>query len=191
MIRGPLTIWTIGHSTRSIEEFLGLLKAHNIESLVDVRHFPGSRRYPHFGKEQLAKTLREAAIEYHHLPELGGRRRPQAHSHNTAWRNDAFRGYADYMQTEAFADGIQRLLDLARQTRVAIMCAEAVWWRCHRGLIADYLKANGHEVLHIQSATKAEEHPFTSAARILDGKLSYEAATPEAELPLLSAFEPC
>src|SRR5256885_247558 len=165
MKRGPLTIWTIGHSTRSIEAFLALLKTHNIEALVDVRHFPGSRRYPHFDKEQLAETLSRAGIEYHHLPQLGGRRRPQAHSTNTAWRNEAFRGYADYMQTRAFTEGISRLLDIARDKRVAIMCAEAVWWRCHRGLIADYLKANGHEVLHIQSPTKAEEHPFTSAAR--------------------------
>jgi uncharacterized protein (DUF488 family) len=184
MKRGPLTIWTIGHSTRTIEDFLTLLKAHHIESLVDVRHFPGSRRYPHFGKEQLAEKLSRVGVEYHHLPQLGGRRRPQAHSPNTAWRNEAFRGYADYMHTGAFADGIIHLLDIARRRRVAIMCAEALWWRCHRGLIADYLKANGHEVLHIQSATKAEEHPFTSAARIVNGKLSYEATSAEAELPL-------
>lgn len=179
-----VTIWTIGHSTRSIEDFLALLKAHNIESLVDVRHFPGSRRYPHFGKEQLAGRLKKAGIEYHHLPELGGRRRAQVNSPNTMWRHEAFRGYADYMQTPAFAEGIGRLLEFAERKRVAIMCAEAVWWRCHRGLISDYLKAGGHEVLHIQSATKAEEHPFTSAARIVNGKLSYEAANAEAELPL-------
>lgn len=178
------TIWTIGHSTRSIDEFLALLKAHKIEALVDVRHFPGSRRYPHFGKEQLGRVLMEADIEYHHLPELGGRRRPQVHSVNTAWRNEAFRGYADYMQTKAFAQGIRRLLEISCQKRVAMMCAEAVWWRCHRGLIADYLKANGHEVLHIQSATRADEHPFTAAARIVNGKLSYEASATEAELPL-------
>jgi uncharacterized protein (DUF488 family) len=180
----PVTIWTVGHSTRSIEEFLALLKAHDIESLVDVRHFPGSRRYPHFGKEQLARALRQAGIDYHHLPELGGRRRPQKHSPNTAWRNEAFRGYADYMQTEAFTEGIRCLRDFARRQRVAIMCAEAVWWRCHRGLIADHLKASGNKVLHIQSATKAEEHPFTSAARIVNGKLSYLAPATEAELPL-------
>ena len=151
---------------------------------MDVRHFPGSRRYPHFNKEQLAESLSKAGIEYHHLAQLGGRRRPRPGSHNTAWRNEAFRGYADYMETNAFAEGINRLLDLARKKRVAIMCAEAVWWRCHRSLIADYLKARGHQVLHIQSATKAEEHPFTSAARIVDGKLSYQAPLVEAELPL-------
>jgi uncharacterized protein (DUF488 family) len=161
-----------------------LLKAHHIESLVDVRHFPGSRRYPQFNKEQLAESLAKVGIEYHHLLKLGGRRRTRPDSHNTAWRNEAFRGYADYMETKPFAEGIASLLELARKKRVAIMCAEAVWWRCHRGLIADYLKAQGHKILHIQSATKAEEHPFTAAARIVNGKLSYQAAAVEAELPL-------
>jgi uncharacterized protein (DUF488 family) len=184
MAKEVLTIWTIGHSTRTIEDFIALLKAHEIESLVDVRHFPGSRRYPHFNKEQLGGSLLKAGIEYHHLPQLGGRRRPRPDSHNTAWRNDAFRGYADYMETDAFAEGITFLLELARKKRVAIMCAEAVWWRCHRSLISDYLKASGHEVLHIQSSTKAEGHPFTTAARIVDGKLSYQAPVAEAELPL-------
>jgi len=179
-----VTIWTIGHSTRSIEDFLALLKAYAIESLVDVRHFPGSRRYPHFGKEQLAAFLAKNGIEYHHIVELGGRRRSRPDSPNTAWRNEAFRGYADYMETNGFAHGIARLIDLARGKRVAIMCAEAVWWRCHRSLISDYLKARGHKILHIQSATKAEEHPYTSAARIVNGKLSYQAANVEAELPL-------
>jgi uncharacterized protein (DUF488 family) len=184
MAEKALTIWTIGHSTRPIDEFLALLKAHHIESLVDVRHFPASRRYPHFGKERLAEFLAKAGIEYHHLLRLGGRRRPQPDSHNTGWRNEAFRGYADYMETNAFAEGIDCLLDLVDNKRVALMCAEAVWWRCHRGLIADHLKARGHEVLHIQSTTSAQEHPFTSAARIVNGKLSYQAAAVEAELPL-------
>ena len=184
MAEEALTIWTIGHSTRTIEDFLALLKAHNIESLVDVRHYPGSRRYPQFNKEPLADTLAKAGIDYHHLLKLGGRRRPRADSRNTAWRNDAFRGYADYMASEAFADAIQCLIEFARNKRVAIMCAEAVWWRCHRSLIADYLKAQGHKVLHIQSATKAQEHPFSSAARIVNGKLSYQAAAVETELPL-------
>jgi len=184
MAEEVLTIWTIGHSTRTIEDFVALLNAHRIESLVDVRHFPGSRRYPQFNKELLADSLAKGGIEYHHLIQLGGRRRPHPNSHNSAWRNEAFRGYADYMATNSFAQGIDGLLVLARKKRTAIMCAEAVWWRCHRSLIADYLKARGHEVLHIQSATKAEEHPFTSAARIVDGKLSYQLATVEAELPL-------
>lgn len=184
MAQEPLTIWTIGHSTRTIEDFLELLRAHKIELLVDVRHFPGSRRFPHFNKEPLANCLRKVGIEYHHLPKLGGRRRSRPNSQNTAWRNEAFRGYADHMETETFAQGITSLLGLAAKKRVAIMCAEAVWWRCHRGLIADYLKAQGHRVLHIQSATKAEEHPFTAAARMLIGKLSYQATAVEVELPL-------
>jgi uncharacterized protein (DUF488 family) len=132
----------------------------------------------------LAESLAKVGIEYHHLLKLGGRRRPRPDSHNTAWRNEAFRGYADYMESQAFADGIKQLLELAGNKRLAIMCAEAVWWRCHRGLIADYLKAHGHKVLHILSLTKTEEHPFTSAARIVNGKLSYEATAVEAELPL-------
>ena len=184
MAEEALTIWTVGHSTRSIEDFLTLLKAHNIESLVDVRHYPGSRRYPQFNKEHLAESLAKVGIDYHHLLKLGGRRRPRPDSRNTAWRNEAFRGYADYMESEAFAEGIRGLINFAQEKRVAIMCAEAVWWRCHRSLITDYLKAHGHKVLHIQSATKAEEHPFTSAARIVNGKLSYQAAEAEAELPL-------
>jgi uncharacterized protein (DUF488 family) len=184
MAEENLTIWTIGHSTRAIEDFLALLKAHKIESLVDVRHFPGSRRYPHFNKEELAESLSKAGIEYHHLAQLGGRRRPRPDSHNTAWRNEAFRGYADYIETNAFSEGITHLLDLAGNKRIAIMCAEAVWWRCHRSIIADYLKAHGHQVIHIQSATRAEDHPFTSAAQIVDGKLSYRAPLVEAELPL-------
>jgi uncharacterized protein (DUF488 family) len=184
MAEEALTFWTIGHSTRSIEDFFALLKARNIELLVDVRHYPGSRRYPQFNKEPLAESLAKVGIDYHHLLKLGGRRRPRPDSRNTAWRNEAFRGYADYMESEAFGEGIKSLIDVARNKRVAIMCAEAVWWRCHRSLIADYLKAHGHEVLHIQSATKVEEHPFTSAARIVNGKLTYQAAAVEAELPL-------
>ena len=142
-------IWTIGHSTRTLEEFIGLLQAQEIRVVADVRHYPGSRRVPHFNKEPLAKSLAAAGIEYVHLPELGGRRRARVDSPNTAWRNEAFRGYADYMMTPAFRTGIERLLDLAGRSRTAILCAEAVWWRCHRGLIADDLKVAGHEVTHI------------------------------------------
>jgi uncharacterized protein (DUF488 family) len=184
MAEEALTIWTIGHSTRTIEDFLALLKAHNIESLVDVRHYPGSRRFPQFNKEPLAECLAKAGIDYHHLLKLGGRRRSRPDSRNTAWRNDAFRGYADYMESEAFAEGIKSLIEFAHHKRVAIMCAEAVWWRCHRSLIADYLKAHSHKVLHILSATKVEEHPFTSAARIVNGMLTYQSPTVETELPL-------
>ena len=168
-----LQIWTLGHSTRSIEDFLALLRSQEIAALADVRQFPGSRRYPHFGREQLSDSLARAGIEYVHFSELGGRRKALPDSPNTAWRNEAFRGYADYMMTDAFRAGIQRLLELACRKRTAIMCAEALWWRCHRSLISDYLKAAGHTVIHILGDGKTEEHPFTSAATIVGGKLSY------------------
>ncbi len=168
-----LSIWTIGHSTLSIEDFVERLGSFQIQALVDVRSFPGSRRYPQFNKEDLAQSLAAAGIEYRHIRELGGRRRARPDSQNLAWRNESFRGYADYMETEDFASGIARLLDVAGKQRTAIMCAEAVWWRCHRSMISDYLKANGAEVIHIMAPAKSEEHPFTSAARIVNGKLSY------------------
>lgn len=168
-----VTVWTIGHSTRPLAEFLAALKSEEIKTLVDVRSFPGSRRYPQFGKEQLAASLAAAQIQYEHFSELGGRRRARPDSRNIAWRNEAFRGYADYMETEDFKRGIERLLQVARGRRTAIMCAEAVWWRCHRGLISDYLKAGGVEVIHILDAEHSKPHPFTPAARIVDGELSY------------------
>ena len=168
-----MKIWTVGHSTRSGEGFVQILLAHGVEVLVDVRTFPGSRRYPQFNRDALAENLALQKIRYHHEPRLGGRRKPRADSHNSAWRNEQFRGYADHMETEEFKRGVQELLELAAEKRVAIMCAEAVWWRCHRSLISDYLKAKGHEVIHILDEKKTEEHPFTSAARIIDGDLSY------------------
>ena len=170
---GSLTIFTFGHSTRSGEEFVEILKAHGVEVLVDVRTFPGSRRYPQFNRDALRETLAQAGVEYRHEPRLGGRKAPRADSHNTAWRNPQFRGYADHMETDVFRKGVEELLELARDARVAVMCAEAVWWRCHRSLLADYLKAAGHKVIHILDEKKTEEHPFTSAARIVDGQLSY------------------
>lgn len=166
-------IWTIGHSTHTIEQFIALLTAHAIGAVADVRLLPGSKRYPQFNAETLAESLRAADIRYEHFRELGGRRKPRPDSRNTAWRNESFRGYADYMETHEFGEAIGKLLDLANATPTAIMCAEAVWWRCHRALISDYLKVRGHEVLHIVSATKTEPHPFTSAARVIDGELSY------------------
>jgi uncharacterized protein (DUF488 family) len=169
-----LTLWTIGHSNRSIEDFIALLQSERIEILVDVRQFPSSRTCPQFGEEALRKSLAEAGLGYQHLVELGGRRRARPDSHNVAWRNDSFRGYADYMETPAFADGVERLVTIARERRAAIMCSEAVWWRCHRSLIADYLKVRGAQVRHILSLTKVQKHPYTSAARIIDGRLSYE-----------------
>ena len=167
-------IWTIGHSTRNIDVFISLLEENGIRVLVDVRSLPGSKRYPQFNKERLAEALKEPGIRYAHFPELGGRRKSKPDSRNTAWRNASFRGYADYMETEEFRKGIERLLDLAREAGpAAIMCAEAVWWRCHRSLISDYLKARGIDVMHILDANKVEPHPFTSAARIVKGKLNY------------------
>ena len=168
-----MKVWTVGHSTRAEEEFLKILKAHGVQVLVDVRTFPGSRRYPQFNRDALSESLMNAGIEYKHEPRLGGRRAPRADSHNTAWRNPQFRGYADHMETEVFRKGVEDLLELARDAPVAVMCAEAVWWRCHRGLLADYLKAAGHTVAHIIDDKKSEEHPFTPAARIVDGELSY------------------
>jgi uncharacterized protein (DUF488 family) len=170
----PITIWTIGHSTRSTEEFQNLLHSHSIEVLVDVRTYPGSRRYPHFNRENLASMLPSSGVEYIHLPQLGGRRTPRKDSRNTAWNNAGFRGYADHMESSEFKEGIDTLLQLARERQTAVMCAEALWWRCHRGLIADFLKSHGLNVIHIIDAKKTEEHPYTPAARIVEGKLSYE-----------------
>lgn len=166
-------VWTTGHSTRTRAEFLGMLASSRIEALADVRRFPGSRKYPWFNQEALRGSLSEVGIEYKAIPNLGGRRRPRPDSRNDAWRNESFRGYADYMETTEFQEGIVRLLELARRKRTAIMCSEAVWWRCHRSLIADYLKASGIDVWHIMAESKTEAHPYTSAARIKDGKLSY------------------
>lgn len=166
-------IWTIGHSTRSIEEFIAILKSFDLQVLVDVRSFPGSRRYPHFNRESLRESLSGEGIDYIHCPELGGRRRARPDSHNVAWRNESFRGYADYMETEGFRAAIEQLVEVANDRRCVVMCAEAVWWRCHRSLISDYLKVRGVNVAHVTNAHKSEEHPFTSAARITDGVLSY------------------
>jgi uncharacterized protein (DUF488 family) len=169
-----MRIWTIGHSTRTIEKFISLVAEHGIKSLADVRLLPGSKRYPQFNKETLGDSLGKSGICYEHFPELGGRRKPREDSPNTAWRNESFRGYADYMETEGFDKGVKRLLDLSADAGpTAIMCAEAVWWRCHRALISDYLKARGIEVIHILDAKKTEPHPFTSAAHIVEGRLSY------------------
>ncbi|HEU5312501.1 MAG TPA: DUF488 domain-containing protein [Candidatus Udaeobacter sp.] len=167
-------IWTIGHSTRAIDIFISLLCEHEIRLLADVRSWPGSKRFPQFNKEALSKSLKEHGIRYEHFPELGGRRKPRTESKNTAWRNASFRGYADYMETKEFSKGIERLLDLTSAAGpAAIMCAEAVWWRCHRSLISDYLKIRGIEVIHILGPNKTEPHPFTSAAHLVNGTLSY------------------
>ncbi|MEP6636217.1 MAG: DUF488 domain-containing protein [Acidobacteriota bacterium] len=178
------TVWTVGHSTHTADDFIKILKAHEISALVDVRSFPGSRRYPHFNQQELAGSLRTASINYHHLPSLGGRRRPLPNSRNTAWRNASFRAYADYMESPEFKDGIQQLLVLACADRTAIMCAEALWWRCHRGLVSDYLKAHGSLVLHIMNEANEEPHPYTSAANVINGELSYVEVADEQQLTL-------
>jgi uncharacterized protein (DUF488 family) len=172
----PAIVWTIGHSTRTLEEFIGLLRAYRIEAIADVRRFPGSRRYPYFASEALAESLPAHDVAYQWLPKLGGRRKVQPGSPNTAWRNASFQGYADYTATDEFAEGLEALLALATQRRTAMMCAEAVWWRCHRSLVSDVLKVRGIEVIHIMDAIHSTEHPYTSPARIVDGKLSYAPA---------------
>ena len=167
-------IWTVGHSTRSAEEFGEILRAHGIEVLVDVRTYPGSRRYPQFNREALAEQLASEKIRYQHEPRLGGRRTPRADSHNTTWRNAQFRGYADHMETDDFKNGVRELLELASTKRVAIMCAEAVWWRCHRRIVADYLMAAGEAVFHIMGPKKVEPARLTRGASIdAGGMLTY------------------
>lgn len=148
-------IFTIGHSTRPIDEFLGMLEGHGIRNLVDVRTIPRSRHNPQFNREELSRALHNLGLHYRHLPALGGLRKPRRDSMNTAWRNESFRGYADYMQTAPFQEALELLVDLGRKEPTAIMCAEAVPWRCHRSLIADALLARGIEVLEIASATRA------------------------------------
>jgi uncharacterized protein (DUF488 family) len=167
------TIWTIGHSTRTLEEFISMLKSFNIEQVADIRSFPGSRRYPHFNKEALEVSLPDNGIHYVHLKELGGRRKAKADSVNTTWRNEAFRGYADYMETDAFKEGVKELENMALKQRTAYMCSEAVWWRCHRSMVSDYLKAHAWNVFHIMGVGKAEEHSYTAPAKIVNGELSY------------------
>jgi len=167
-------IWTIGHSTRTIDELTAMLQSFRIELVADVRSYPGSRRYPQFNKEALQISLAKNNIEYVHLPELGGRRKANPDSKNTMWRHDAFRGYADYMETDNFKKAIEQLQSLAHKQQTAYMCSEAVWWRCHRSLISDYLKSIGWTVMHIMGIGKEEEHPYTSAARLVNGVLSYE-----------------
>ena len=169
----PITIWTIGHSTRTEDKFKDILLAHEIRALVDVRSYPGSRRLPHFNKENLSVSLPRIGIEYYHEPRLGGRRRPRKDSKNTGLRNDGFRGYADHMETPEFREGNEVLLDIAKSKRTAFMCAEAVYLRCHRSLISDYLQTLGHTLIHIVDANSVKEHFYTSAARVSKGKLSY------------------
>jgi uncharacterized protein (DUF488 family) len=178
-------ILTIGHSTRPIAEFLKFLRQHDVERLVDIRTIPRSRRNPQFNGDALAKSLAREGLECAHLKELGGLRRPRPDSVNTGWRNASFRGYADYMQTEEFEEGVRRLLLLSGEVRCALMCAEAVPWRCHRSLLADALVARGIGVEHILSGRRREAHHLTPFAKIANGRVVYPA---KAELETRASF---
>jgi len=166
-------IYTIGHSTHSIDTFLAMLQSYKIKMLVDIRSLPGSRKFPQFDKENLQQFLPENGIEYLHMLSLGGRRKINKNSKNTRWRNASFRAYADYMETDSFKNAIVNLEQIALQQTTAYMCAEALWWRCHRSMVSDYLKAKGWTVLHIMAIGKTEAHRYTSPARIINGNVFY------------------
>jgi uncharacterized protein (DUF488 family) len=166
-------IWTIGHSTRSADEFLELLRTNTIEGLADIRTIPKSRRHPHFGSDALAARLKEDGIAYRHFAALGGLRKPRTDSPNGAWRNESFRGYADHMMTPGFTAGIDELLDFGAHRHVAVMCAEAVWWQCHRMLLSDALVARGVDVHHIMSLrgkSSVQPHRLTPFAKIREDR---------------------
>ena len=170
-------IWTIGHSTHTLDEFLAMLQSFGIQVLVDVRRLPGSRKFPHFDKEVLEIQMPHHDIQYMHFKDLGGRRKTSKTSRNTGWRLASFRGYADYMETDTFLQAVKRLEDAGQMNRTAFFCAEAVWWSCHRSLIADFLKHNGWLVFHIMGVGKVQEHPYTSPARIVHNQLVYSKDT--------------
>jgi uncharacterized protein (DUF488 family) len=180
-----MRLWTIGHSTRTLDEFLTLLRDNDIRLLADIRRYPYSRRLPHFnaqGSDGLANALGDVGIDYRHFEALGGRRNPRKDSANTRWRTAAFKGYADYMETPEFQAAAEDLRNEAARRDTAVMCSEAVWWKCHRGLVADWFKARGVDVLHIlQPGESPRPHPWTGAARLEDGRLSY-ADEPENRL---------
>jgi uncharacterized protein (DUF488 family) len=168
-----VTVFTIGHSTRPINQFIAMLTGHHVSRLIDVRTIPQSRHNPQFGREQLAASLAKSGIQYIHMPGLGGLRRPRKDSTNTGWRNASFRGYADYMETREFEESLNRCLELAKEEPIALMCAEAVPWRCHRSLIADALLARDIDVQEIVSATDGRPHALTPWARVDGTKVSY------------------
>lgn len=170
-----VTLWTVGHSTRSLEDFIALLQAHGIRRLVDVRTIPRSRHNPQFNKDQLPESVKEAGIQYVHMPALGGLRHARRDSVNGAWRNLSFRGFADYMQTAEFEVALKELIRLARSRRTAIMCAEAVPWRCHRSLIADALLVRGLKVEEITSETAMRPHTLTPWACVVGEHITYPA----------------
>jgi len=168
-----MKVWTIGHSTRSTSELIAVLASHGIEAVADVRRFPGSRRMPQFGQHALAAALATDEIDYRWIPALGGRRRSSPDSPNSGWRHAAFRGYADYAMTEEFADGLFELMMIAGGLRTAIMCAEILWWRCHRRIIADVLTSLGVRVEHLRDEHPGDLHRLAPPARSVGGVLTY------------------
>jgi len=173
LTKSPTKVLTIGHSTRSIESFIEMLRAYGVKRLVDVRTIPRSRTNPQFNRESLAQSLAEAGIGYTHVAALGGLRHARKDSLNTGWRNTSFRGYADYMQTDEFRKNLDALVDLAREQTVAVMCAEAVPWRCHRSLIADALTVRGIPVAEIAGETRTQPHRLTPFAHVEGAALTY------------------
>jgi uncharacterized protein (DUF488 family) len=184
-----MTINTIGHSTHPIEEFIRMLEAHGIRQLVDVRTIPRSRHNPQFNKETLSASLQAARIEYRHMPGLGGLRHPRKDSINAGWRNASFRGYADYMQTAEFCENLNHLIEIASQAPTAIMCAEAVPWRCHRSLIGDALAARGVSVMEIMNGAKTQPHAMTPFAKVDGQQVTYPTPARKLDLPLFSQLE--
>jgi uncharacterized protein (DUF488 family) len=169
----PPIVLTIGHSTRPLEEFIPLLDAHGVKRLVDVRTMPRSRYNPQFNKDSLPRALKRAGIAYTHMPSLGGLRRPRKDSINLGWRNAGFRGFADHMQTPEFEEALNKLIAMAENERLAIMCAEAVPWRCHRSLIADALLVRGLRVEEISSLTRTQPHKLTPFAHVFGTEVTY------------------
>lgn len=167
------SVFTIGHSTRSLEELVEMLRAHGVRRLVDVRTVPRSRHNPQFNRDTLAKALRNRRLNYRHMKALGGLRRPRPDSRNSGWRNASFRGYADYMGTDEFSQALERLVELAEEKPTAIMCAEAVPWRCHRSMIADALIVRGYDVRDIMSATNAKRRALNPMAKVEGKKITY------------------
>ena len=171
-------MWTVGHSTHPLETFVALVRAHGVTTIADVRKLPRSRHHPQFNVETLPGTLTAAGLGYTHFAGLGGLRREQPDSINRAWKNPSFRAYADYMQNDMFAAELDRLVSLGRRASVAIMCAEAVWWRCHRSLIADALLVHGVASCEIAGPTRLQPHRLTPFARVRKGRLTYPVAAP-------------
>jgi uncharacterized protein (DUF488 family) len=171
-------VMTIGHSTRTIEEFISLLQTHSVSRIIDVRTVPRSRHNPQFNKDSLPDSLEKAGLSYVHLPGLGGLRHAKPDSINMGWRNASFRGYADYMLTPEFEESLEELIELANHDRLALMCAEAVPWRCHRSLIGDALLARGIQVEDIMSPTRAQVHTLTSFAEVRGKKVTYPVEPP-------------